>query len=160
MPKKPRIDPFSEGSVAYMWKHFFGPMLQYKPHDMDMKAFLEDVVFDIKHREIIRYKARESFVMPGLLYVAPMVRIQGLGYRDVAAGTELFVRFDARNPESVDIEFQGGQGGADQWLNLSRSEWYRVAPLLDVVIEKADRVKVPRVKKEPPVKKRKRRRKS
>lgn len=136
MPKKPRPDPYSEGSVAYIWKHFLGPLLQYKPFDMDMKAFLEDTVFDIKHREIMRYRAKQPFTMPGLYYAAPMMRVQGLGYRHINEGTEMFVRFDARNPDSVDVEYNAGQGNAEQWLNLTRSEWYHIAPLLEEIPEK------------------------
>jgi hypothetical protein len=68
--------------------------------------------------------------MPGLFYTAPLLKIQGLGYRNVEKDTVLMVRKDSRD-EFYDVEFFGGQGGAEQVFHLSNSEWYQIAPLLE-----------------------------
>lgn len=131
MARKPRPDPITQGSLANIYKWFIGPLvLNQKPERQDMREFME-MIFDFKNREIVRYVAKRDFVCPGLLYLAPAMKVQGIGYRDVKAGTELWVRKDARNPDSIDVEFMGGQGGKDLVYQLTLSEWRWVSLNLD-----------------------------
>lgn len=130
MAKKPRPEPYTQGAMGTIYRLFFGPIIQnHKPKQMEIDAFMEEL-FDFKNRDITRYVARRHFVLPGLYRLAPNMKVQGIGYRDVKAGTEVFVRRDARNPDTIDVEFMGGQGGKDQVFALSLSEWNHVAPHL------------------------------
>lgn len=122
MAKKPRPDPFSEGVISLIYKWFFGPLIFYKPHDMAIKEWLE-YLFDVKNREITRYRVTKPFTVPGLYYSAPLVKVQGIGYRELKEDDILWVRRDARNPDTIDVEFMGGQGRADQVFALNSSQW-------------------------------------
>ncbi len=127
MARKPRPDPYSEGSLALIDKYFFRPLIVYKPEQSTLSEWYE-FLFDYKHRDITRYVAQAAFTIPGILYLAPLMKVQGVGYKDVAIGTELYVRKDARHPDIVDVEFQGGPGGAAQVFCLTALEWLRVQP--------------------------------
>lgn len=122
MAKPERPDPFTEGSIADIYRHFFGRLIIYKPPNMAIKDWLE-VLFDIPNRDIGRWKVSRDFRMPGLYYEAASTPIQGIGYRAVKAGAELWVRRDARDLNIVDVEWLGGQGNKDQVFRLNESEW-------------------------------------
>lgn len=126
MARKPRPEPITQGSLADIYKHFFGKLLIYKPPQMELNDWME-TLFHFRERDIIRYEAVTPFKMPGLFCQAPHVKVQGIGYRQVEVGTPIFVRLDLATPNSIDVEFMGGQGGADQVFNLSGDEWRRVA---------------------------------
>lgn len=127
MPKKPRPEPHTQGVMGTIYKYFFGPLIiNHKPKQMEIDAFMEEI-FDFKNRDITRFVAVRDFVLPGILRAAPNMKIQGIGYRDVKEGTELYVRKDAREPDVIDVEFFGGQGGKDQVFCLDKSQWEYVA---------------------------------
>jgi hypothetical protein len=122
MEDKKRPDPITEGSLRQIYDWFLGKLIQYKPDTMPLADWME-YLFDIKNRDITRYITKNSFRMPGLLCATPHVKIQGIGYRDVPKGAVIYVRKDARAPDSVDVEWLGGQGKADRVFSLSASEW-------------------------------------
>lgn len=122
MARKPRPDPITQGSYREIYEKFFGPLIQYKPPHYSIKDWLEEL-FHFRHRDIVRYVAKRSFTLPGLYYLAPLMPVQGIGFRSVKEGDELFVRTDARTPDVVDVEFHGGQGGKEQVFRLTASEW-------------------------------------
>jgi hypothetical protein len=126
MGRKPRPEPFSEGSITEIYKYFFGPLIHYKPALMPIKDWME-ILFDLKNREITRYLVERPFHMPGLYYSAPAMKVQGIGYRDVKPDSIIWVRKDARNPDQIDVEFLGGQGKKDQMFQLTEHEWDYVA---------------------------------
>lgn len=128
MARKKRPEPHTQGELATLYKYFFGRFFHLKPDNQELRDFLDEVVFNLKTRDIVRYEARRDFTMPGLYYAASLVKIQGIGYRQVKAGTELFVRKDATTPEAIDVEFMGGQGGKDQVFCLTGSQWNSIAP--------------------------------
>lgn len=120
--KQVRVDPFSEGSLAQIYKLYFGRLIFFKPTDTPIADWLEEL-FDVKHREITRYRANHEFTLPGLQYIAPTVKIQGVGYRRIRQDQELWVRTDSRAPDAVDVEVFAGQGEADTVYALTRAEW-------------------------------------
>jgi hypothetical protein len=122
MARKPRPDPFSEGCIRDIYKHFFGPLIFYKPPLLTIQDWL-NYLFDASNRDIVRYVATKDFKMPGLLFTSGSVKVQGLGYRPVTKGDELWVRTDARNPNQIDVEYLGGVGSAEQVFSLNSSEW-------------------------------------
>ena len=112
--------------MGLIYKWFVGPLVvKQKPKNMEIDAFMEHI-FDFKNRDITRYVATRDLVIPGLYYSAPLMKVQGIGYRHISAGQEIYVRRDARAPDTVDVEFFGGQGGKDQVFALSLSEWEHV----------------------------------
>lgn len=124
--KQERPDPFAEGSIRDIYKLIFGKLIYFKPDAVSIADWLEEL-FDVKHRDISRFTATQDFTLPGLLYVAPAVKVQGTGYRQIREDQELWVRTDARNPDSVDVEVFAGQGEADLVYSLTRAEWDWVA---------------------------------
>jgi hypothetical protein len=127
MARKPeRPDPISEGSIADIYRLFFGKLIQYKPPYLSIKDWMEEL-FDSRNRDITRYVATKAFKMPGLFYEAPLVKVQGVGHRQMNEQAELWVRRNARLPHSIDVECQGGQGSPWQVFNLTEDEWHFVA---------------------------------
>jgi hypothetical protein len=122
MAKKARQVPMLQGSLADIDKWFFKPLMVYKPPQSSINEWYE-FLFDFANRDIVRYVAQKEFVLPGILYLAPLMKVQGLGYRKVSAGTELYVRKDARHPDIIDVEVHSGQGNKEQVFCLTASEW-------------------------------------
>jgi hypothetical protein len=128
---KHRTDPLREGSLKKIWQLWFGRWVAdgAKPQRQELYQWLE-TLWAIKEREVTRYRAREAFRMPGILYVAASVKIQGIGARDVKKGAEIWVRHDTRTPNSIDVQWI--EGNHERQFNLSSTEWNQIAPLLEV----------------------------
>lgn len=121
---KRTLDPWNEGSLAEIYKHFFGKLTQYKPLEMTLQEW-HSVLFDVKNRDIEMYEAIKPFNMTGLYYAAPWVKIQGLGHREIPEKAVMFVRTDSRI-ETVDVEVFAGPGKRDQVFQLTQLEWNRL----------------------------------
>lgn len=122
MARKLRPDPFAEGSLKDIYQLFFGRLIFYKPESLTIKEWMDEL-FDIKHREISRFIVARPFQMPGLLYETANNKIQGIGYREVPAGAELWVRHDAKNPDQYDVEWVSPHGIGDQVFCLDPFQW-------------------------------------
>jgi len=120
-----RVDPLEQGKLRYIWQHFFGKLLPFKPVSMSINEWMGEL-FDIKNRHIGRYVAVKPFRLPGLLYITPYIKYQGVGRRNVPAGAEFFVRTDSRNPDSIQVEWLSGRSGQEQVFELNASEWGRM----------------------------------
>lgn len=117
-----RKRPFNQGYIKQIYELFFKPIVtSYKPSDQSLYDFLEEL-FDVKHRYITRYRVKSDFKIKGLFYVAGWAKTQGLGNRDVPAGSIIWVREDMREPEHVDIEVVR-QGREDEVYYLTKLEW-------------------------------------
>lgn len=126
MAKKPpyRADPFDEGAIQDLYRYFFGRLIHYKPEGLSIKDWMEEV-FGVKYRDISCYVCTKPFIMPGLFYAAGAVKVQGMGYRYVEPGDQLYVRQDVRSPDSVDVEINSGQGKRTQVFNMDGLQWER-----------------------------------
>lgn len=124
MKRKRRPAPLSQGHLRKIWELFLKPLMHYKAPTQTSVGWLTDGLFHISAREIVFYRAKESFVMPGLVLVAPGRAVQGLR-RDyeVAAGSEVIVRTDEATPEAIEVQAQNGPGKKDVVYRLDRSEW-------------------------------------
>lgn len=131
MPRKPRPDPYSEGSIRTIYEWFFGPLVRYKPDHFTIKDWLEEL-FHLRHRDIVRYRTLVPFRMPGHYRESALKKVQGIGYREVGHGDTLYVRFDALSPNEVDVEILSGVGQKDQVFVLSRAEWESISRLCEV----------------------------
>ncbi len=120
-PKPPRPEPFTEGSLADIYKWFFGKLNFLKPESYTLKDW-EEHLFDLKNRDITRFSVTKPFKMPGLYYMAGALPIQGLGYRAMKAGDILWVRTDERT-KKADVEVHVGQGQKEQVFELDESQW-------------------------------------
>lgn len=120
--KVPRPEPITEGCLADIYRLFFGPLIRYKPQTKTIQEWME-YLFDASNREIVAHIATRPFQIRGLYNVAPLIKIQGIGYRDVKEGDMVWVRRDARNPDCIELEFLGGQGRKDQLFTLNENEW-------------------------------------
>jgi hypothetical protein len=131
---KRKYEPFQEGSLAEIYKIFFGKLVIYKPETMSLQEWNEEL-FDVKNRDIAVMEATEAFRMPGLYYAAPLVKIQGIGFRDIPARAICFVRTDSRS-DTIDVEVFAGPGKKDSVFALTTSEWNSIAAYLKPMVKK------------------------
>lgn len=122
MARKPRPEPMDQGSMKEIFRLFFAPLMAYKPNAMESREWME-YLFHLRDRDITRYEVKRNFIMPGLLLAAPLTAIQGIGYRRIKAGTEMYVREDISMPDVVHVEVQAGHGSPIQVFQLTRSEF-------------------------------------
>lgn len=122
MPRKKREDPWSQGKLKYIANLFLGPILRMKPASSVLKSFLEQV-FSIENREILKYQAKKSIKVPGLYVEVPNKPIEGSGYRRIKRGQKVWVRYDYRLPNIIELEFIGGKYNQSQWFKLNKFEW-------------------------------------
>lgn len=135
MPRRKRSDPFDEGYLRVIYERFFKRIVDvHCPHDKTHREFLEDL-FDIDNRHIENWEVKRSFVMPGLLCVSGNIKIQGIGYRKVSKGASMISRRDDLFPNEIQVDFFGGQGGAEHVYSLNREEWEFVKFHLDSLEE-------------------------
>lgn len=109
-----------EGSIGIIFKKIIGPLVRYKPPGMDIRAFWE-TLFHIDTRTIKRYLVTKPFKMPGLYCEAPLVKIQGIGFRQVKANEVLWVRTDSTTPDQIDVQWL--RPGKESLFELTSSEW-------------------------------------
>jgi len=114
------INPQDEGAIKRIYEWFFKPLRQYKPETMTLSEWNE-TLFDSRNVEILQYRARRDFTLPGLYHRSPQVKIQGLGYRAVNKG------------DMIEVQYFGGPGQKDQLFTLNQSEWNAVAANLQEV---------------------------
>lgn len=134
-----RPDPMKEGVAEQIYKWFLGKLVFQKPESLSIKEWLEEL-FDTRSRDIVRWRVVKPFRMPGLLYVAGTVKVQGIGYRDIREKTFLWARTDARQPDSVDVEVNAGQGQKEHVYNLTENEWDWVKLHLEPSLRKPRKV--------------------
>lgn len=115
-------------------KWFFTPLLQYKPEDLSKQAYLEQL-FHTKYRRIDQYESRRVFLMPGLFAELPTRHVPDEKARRVERRQRLFVRHDTRSPDSFQVSFFSGQGGAEVVYELTANEWNRIKTCLKKVGE-------------------------
>jgi hypothetical protein len=109
-----------EGSIAEIFRRFIAPLSKYKPEHMGLDAFW-DKLFHVSTRDIERYTVSKGFKMPGLCFIAPTVKIQGVGPREVKRGDILYVRTDATTPNLIDVQWL--KSGIDVTYSLNSTEW-------------------------------------
>lgn len=63
-----------------------------------------DILFGAKHRDVLSYRVRSPFRLPGAYMAGPNQYAQGYGNRDLVEGQRLLIRTDTRTPTIVDIE--------------------------------------------------------
>jgi len=114
---------FHQGSIKQIYELFFQPLVKrYRVPGKSLKEFLEDL-FNVDYRNIDRYKVKNTFEIPGLLYTAGWAKTQGLGYRTVKKGSLIFVRTDSREPNAIDVEFYGGVGEKEHVYCLNQYQF-------------------------------------
>lgn len=131
--RRRRYKPINEGSLRDLSKHFFSPIYQrFRAENQSAKSFFDDL-FDVEGRLIQRWKVRQGFKIPGLLYLAGFVKIQGSGQRYVKKGLVIFSRLNNSEPSTVDVEFFSGKGKRNQCFCLDKMEWESVQSNLELI---------------------------
>jgi hypothetical protein len=87
------------------------------------------LLFHLDTRTIQQYVATKDFKMPGLFWLAPHMKTQGLGYRRIKEGTGLMIRHDSIN-DSYDVEFFGGESERTQVFTLDLHEFNSIRPFI------------------------------
>jgi hypothetical protein len=118
MPRKPRTEPFEQGSIRKIWDLWIDKWRSAKPQAMDLLEWLEQL-WGTKLR------------MPGLYFAAPLIKVQGIGPRTIRADADVWVRTDERTPNQIEVQWIDGVH--DRQFELTMSEWNSVAPLLERV---------------------------
>lgn len=137
MSKPPAI---AQGSIARIWKLFIAPLVRYKHRDQSLDNFLNRL-FHSDERPIVRYVVKQKFKMPGLLALAPTVKIQGIGNRDVPVGATLWVRTE---PTEMTVEWHGGPGRREQIFSLDTTQWGWVKLRCDEAEDRREGTKIRR----------------
>lgn len=115
-------------NLKHIWEWFFLPLLQYKPENESVDHWLENL-WGVQHRDIIKYRARQKFELPGLFCEAPLLRVQGIGKRKVIKGQHLWMRNEG--PDEIHIE--KGKWGQESVFVLTNSEWNSIAANLEEI---------------------------
>lgn len=106
---------------------FIAPLLAQKPLAQSDQTFLEECVFHIHDRVWKRYQATQSFTLPGLYLEVPHMKIQGVGPREVAKDTELWIVANhSMDTPTWHVSYMAGQGGKEVVFELSEDEWFQV----------------------------------
>lgn len=107
MPEaRPR--PRYEGSLQVIYDIFLYPLVQNANPDFhkqprDRGQFLDDV-FGPEERQILNWITYRDFPLPGLYYAAGNVKLQGVGFNKIKAGSVITSRHVVGSP-TVDVEF-------------------------------------------------------
>jgi hypothetical protein len=114
-------------------KLFVLKILKSKPPSVELGRWVE-LIFGLHEREIIQFKVVRPFLIPGAFKPVPAVRIYGLGpKRRVYPGNRLFVRFDERYPNVIDLEATVGDNEA-RIFQLQEKEWLKISPYLQAIV--------------------------
>ena len=108
-----------------IYHDFIWPLRRYKSKEQTYYNWLREI-FCVETRSIVKYRARESFALPGKLFVAGSIPIEGLGYRKVRKGATLYVRHDTTMPDRFDVETDCAPRRKTQVFFLTDYEWTKV----------------------------------
>lgn len=129
--KKVRKNTWDEGKKKEIWRRFILPLLSYKPEDMTLDRWLEDVIFQVDQRPIREYRAREGFHMPGLYLLAPHEKIQGMGKREFHRHDKFTVRIESE--DKFTVQYSESKYGRDHLYELTLHEWNVIFSHLEAV---------------------------
>lgn len=121
-----RADSYKEGSLAQIARLFIKPILNKMPLDADAKDWLVQML-GINEREVVRYRVRQGFRMPGVRLEQPHVK-RPAGVQ-VPKGSILWVRTDVRTRDEYYVEVTSS-GAVHQVFLLNGKNWGTIKPLL------------------------------
>lgn len=113
-----------QGYLKDLYVLLVKPLLKLKPIHATYKEWLNNV-FHAQTRVIEEYKVSKSFTMPGCLFVAGDVVIQGTGNRLIPEGAKLWVRHDTTQEDRYDVEV-AHHGRQSQIFKITDMEWIKI----------------------------------
>lgn len=114
---------------------FISKIVDARPQGVELAQWLE-LIFGLHERDIIQYESLRNFIVPGLFKPAPQVRIAGLKIpRNVHARQRVWVRFDLKYPNVIDLEAPIAHGNEPRLFQLTRPEWDHVKMWLTPVTD-------------------------
>lgn len=118
---------------SYLGKMFILKIVNAKPQGVDLLSWFE-MIFGLHERDIIQYQSTRMFRIPGLYKPVAHVRISGaLIPRVVKVKRRIWVRFDMKYPNVIELEAPIAHANEPRVFQLSRFEWDRVKKWLDPV---------------------------
>jgi hypothetical protein len=116
------------GPIAEIARLFILPIMKACPHEVELNKWVE-IIFGAKERTICQYEVQKKFVVPGMYYLKPGIPIpgyKGFGRRTVHYGSRIWVRWDKKFPNRVDLEAQMGSGRISHVFQLTQREWEHI----------------------------------
>ncbi len=121
MSKPKEFSP--SAAIQAILDKFLKPMLRFRPKGMTTQEFLEDIVFQLKTRDITTYIAKKDFNLLGELMVQAKKPIPGIGSRRVREGDILVVRYDRKEGHQREVEIYSGPGKKQHVYRVHNDEW-------------------------------------
>ena len=122
----PKTSSYKEGSLQRIATLLIKPILSHMPSDGDVTQWLT-IMLGLNEREVVRYRSRSAFRMPGVLLEQPNVR-RAAG-QAIPRGAILWVRTDVRDRDIFHVEVTGN-GTKNHVFELGASEWAVLKPKL------------------------------
>src|SRR4051812_8938404 len=108
-------------------------IVKAKPEGVELPRWI-DLMFGLHERDIVQYKSNRPFNVPGFYKPCPHVRISGMRMpRTVPPKQRIWVRFDMKYPNVIDLEAPISHGNEPKIFQLNRLEWDKIRRCLDPV---------------------------
>lgn len=106
---------------------FIQKIVDARPEGVTVARWIE-MIFGLHERFILQYKSLQAFDLPGYFKPVPDIRIPGYkSKRHVKSGKNLWVRFDLKYPDVIEIEAHIGHGGREPRIfQMDRSQWLTI----------------------------------
>lgn len=104
------------------------PLLKRKPEDMSVDIFL-DTMFEADSTSIIKYQAKEAFLLPGEMYRHFPKRKVRLKSKLIPKNTRLIIRHNTKVPNIYHVEFQITKSNESIYL-LDKKEFISIRSYL------------------------------
>ncbi len=105
LSRRPALRQFYERIIAPTFKH-----LTIRDDETEWARAKLAIWFDAANRDIVAYRCKYKFKIVGAAWETPSTplkfHVNGAGERHVEPGDLVWVRFDARKPDQVEIEFK------------------------------------------------------
>lgn len=112
---------------------FIVKIVRAKPEGVEIGSWLE-MMFGLHEREIIQYQSNRAFVVPGFYKPVPHLRIAGSKIpRTVPQGQRVWLRFDRKYPNAIDLEAPIAHGNEPRIFQITRDDWNHLKMWLDPV---------------------------
>lgn len=118
---------------------FINKIMKAKPSSVEMGWWAE-MIFGLHERYIIQYQANRTFHIEGLFRPVPDVRISGIKNQIIRQGKRVWIRFDEKLPNVIDLEAPIGVGEEPKLFQLTFAQWHRIRMWLNPVHKKDEKL--------------------
>lgn len=112
--------------TSLIGKLFIQKIVDARPEGVTVPRWIE-MIFGLHERFILQYKVSEPFDIPGYFKPVPDIRIPGLKrQRHVKTGKLLWVRFDLKYPDVIELEAPIGHSEEPRIFQMNREQWLAI----------------------------------